>query len=133
MNLLRHAYLEAAPELRPYFVTGSHDDEAEIMTTFGATAGPGGFRHEFVTTPGVLAVVDGIIAGVLAAMLGSGIGLGASISMGFGVVAFAATTALLSVFQYRRVVRPRGLDHVRFPEAPAEVDLLQGPWSGRLR
>jgi hypothetical protein len=34
MNLLRHAYLEAAPELRPYFVTGWHDDEGGIMATF---------------------------------------------------------------------------------------------------
>jgi hypothetical protein len=28
MNRLRHAYLEAAPDLRPYFVTGWYDDEA---------------------------------------------------------------------------------------------------------
>jgi exosortase/archaeosortase len=133
MNLLRHAYLEAAPELRPYFVTGWHDDEAGIMTTFGATAGPGGFRHEFVTTPGVLAVVDGTLAGALAAMLGGRADVGAPIALGSGVAVFAITIALLSVFQYRRVVRPRGLDHVRFPGAPAGVDLLQGPWSGRLR
>lgn len=132
MNLLRHAYLEAAPELRPYFVTGWHDDEAGIMTTFGATAGPGGFRHEFVTTPGVLAVVDGTLAGALVAMLGGRTDVGAPISMGIGVVAFAITVALLSVFQYRRVVRPRGLDHARFPKGQADVDLLQGPWSGRL-
>lgn len=121
MNLLRHAYLEAAPELRPYFITGWHDDEAGIMTTFGATAGPGGFTHEFVTTPGVLAVVDGIIAGVLAAMLGSRVELGASLALGIGIVAFAATIALLSVVQYRRVVRLRGLDHARFPEAPTDA------------
>jgi hypothetical protein len=43
MNLLRHAYLEAAPELRPYFITGWHDDEAGIMATFAARAGPGAF------------------------------------------------------------------------------------------
>jgi hypothetical protein len=41
MNRLRHAYLEAAPELRPYFVTGSTDDELGIMTTFGARPGSG--------------------------------------------------------------------------------------------
>jgi hypothetical protein len=27
MNRLRHAYLELAPELEPYFVTAHHDDE----------------------------------------------------------------------------------------------------------
>ena len=56
MNLLRHAYLGAAPELRPYFVSGSTDDEPGIMATFGATPGPGSFAHEFVTTPGMLAI-----------------------------------------------------------------------------
>ncbi len=41
MNRLRHAYLEAAPELRPYFVTGWTDDEDGIMTTFGPGPGAG--------------------------------------------------------------------------------------------
>ena len=39
MNLLRQAYLAAAPELRRYIVTGSSDDEAGIMATFGARPG----------------------------------------------------------------------------------------------
>nr|MBA2278528.1 hypothetical protein [Chloroflexia bacterium] len=34
MNRLRHAYLELAPELEPYFVTGHHDDEAGIALTY---------------------------------------------------------------------------------------------------
>jgi hypothetical protein len=50
MNLLRHAYLAAAPELRQYIVTGSSDDEAGIMATFGARPGRGSFIHELVTT-----------------------------------------------------------------------------------
>lgn len=115
MNLLRHAYLEAAPELQPYFVTGWHDDEAGIMTTFGANAGRGAFAHEFVTTPGVLAVVDGTIAGILVGLLGIRAGLEASIAAGLGVVLFGATIALLSLVQYLGVIRPRGRARARFP------------------
>jgi hypothetical protein len=83
MNRLRHAYLEAAPELRPYFVTGSTDDELGIMTTFGARPGSGAFAHEFVTTLGLIAVVDGVIAGVLAALIGieAGLTTGASVAL----------------------------------------------------
>jgi hypothetical protein len=33
MNRLRHAYLVMAPDLRPYFSTGHHDDERGIATT----------------------------------------------------------------------------------------------------
>jgi len=121
------------PTIVANFVSTLGRFKAGIMTMAGATAGPGGFRHEFVTTPGVLAVVDGIIAGVLAAVLGSRADLGASSSMGIGVVVFATTIDLLSVFQDRRAVRPRGLDHVRFPQGPQILDLGQGFWSRRLQ
>ena len=115
MNRLRHAYLEAAPELRPYFVTGSTDDEAGIMTTFGAAPGPGGFVHEFVTTPGLIAVVDGVVAGSLAAAIvllaGAAMSVVLIVAVGIGLL----TTALLAVHQYRGVVRPRALLRARFP------------------
>jgi hypothetical protein len=35
MNRLRHAYLEIAPELEPYFVTGHHDDQQGLYETYG--------------------------------------------------------------------------------------------------
>ncbi|MGZ6313576.1 MAG: hypothetical protein ACXWO7_08950 [Candidatus Limnocylindrales bacterium] len=115
MNLLRNAYLEAAPELRPYFITGWHDDEAGIMATFGARVGPGAFAHEFVTTPGVLAVVDGVLAGVLVGILGPRMGAAGSITVGLAVVIGLLTIALLVVYQYRGAVRPRGQWRARFP------------------
>ena len=121
MNLLRHAYLEAAPELRPYFVTGWHDDEAGIMATFGARTGPGRFTHEFVTTPGVLAVIDGVLAGNLVGIAGSQLGVSTSIELGLAVVAGLLTIALLAAYQYRGAVRPRATWTARFPEATDRV------------
>lgn len=115
MNLLRHAYLEAAPELRDYFVSGSHDDEAGVMATYGATPGPGSFIHEFVTTPGMLAVVDGVIAGTLAAIVALRSGSDTLIAVVLGVAASVGTCALLVIHQYRGVVRPRGQRSARFP------------------
>ena len=121
MNLLRHAYLGAAPELRPYFVSGSTDDEPGIMATFGATPGPGSFAHEFVTTPGMLAIIDGVIAGVLAGILTLRTGLGTPIGIGSAVAVGVVTVALLVSYQYRGVVRPRGRRPTRFPEEPPMV------------
>ena len=118
MNLLRHAYLRAAPELRPYFVSGSTDDEPGIMATFGATPGPGSFAHGFVTTPGMLAVIDGVIAGILAGILTLRAGLGTPIGIGSSVVVGIITVALLVIHQYRGVVTPRGSRPTRFPEEP---------------
>lgn len=119
MNRLRHAYLDAAPELRPYFVTGSSDDEAGIMTTFGAAPGPGGFIHEFVTTPGLVAVVDGVVAGALAAVIALRAGADDAVTLGGAVGVGLLTVALLAIHQYRRVVRPRGLLDARFPSDQA--------------
>ena len=118
MNLLRHAYLGAAPELRPYFVSGSTDDEPGIMATFGATPGPGSFAHEFVTTPGMLAVIDGVIAGVLAGILTLRAGFGTPIGIGSAVAVGIVTVALLVIYQYRGVVRPRENRPTRFPDDP---------------
>jgi hypothetical protein len=114
MNRLRHAYLEAAPSLRPYFVTGDTDDEPGIMTTFGAKAGPGGFRHEFVTTPGLIMVVNGVVAGAPAAVIGLRLGTNESVTVALVVVIGVATIALHASLQYRHVIRARGQDP-RFP------------------
>ncbi len=116
MNRLRHAYLDAAPDLRAYFVTGSYDDEPGIMATYGATAGPGGFAHEFITTPGLIAVVDGVLAGAIAAIVGIYTGLDTRLALALAVGAALVTVALLVAYQFRRVVRPRGLQAPRFPE-----------------
>ena len=127
MNLLRHAYLEAAPELRPYFITGWHDDEAGIMATFGARVGPGGFVHEFVTAPGMLAVVDAVLAGVLAAILGPRLGAASSITIGLAITAGLLTIALLAAYQYRGAVRPRAQRRPRFPEGAIVSDAHHDP------
>jgi hypothetical protein len=89
------------------------------MTTFGARAGRGSFAHEFVTTPGLIAVVDAVVAGVLVGLVGLQLDLGAVITLALGVTSGVATVGLLAWGQYRLVVRPRGLEP-RFPLTPAE-------------
>jgi hypothetical protein len=115
MNRLRHAYLEAAPELRSYFVSGWTDDEAGIMTTFGARPGRGSLAHELVTTPGLIAVVDAVVAGALVGILSLAIGLATVPSLAAAVIAGLGTIGLLESIHYRLVIRPRGMEP-RFPD-----------------
>jgi len=117
MNMLRHAYLEAAPELRPYFISGWHDDEAGIMTTFGARVGPGTFAHQFVTTPGVVAIIDGVLAGVLAGIVVPRMSVPTSLGLAIAVAVSVATVGLLAAYQYRGSLRGREPRVVRFPSA----------------
>lgn len=120
MNMLRHAYLEIAPELRDYLITGSTDDEAGVMATYGATPGPGSFAHEFVTTPGMLAVINGVIAGILAGMVALQVGWLTPVAVALGIAVALITCLLLAIHQYRNVVEPRAQRPARFPrdEAP---------------
>jgi hypothetical protein len=115
MNMLRHAYLEAAPELRPYFISGWHDDEAGIMTTFGARVGPGTFAHQFVTTPGVVAIIDGVLAGVLAGVVVPRMAVPTTLGLAIAVAVSLATVGLLAAYQYRGSLRGREPRAVRFP------------------
>jgi hypothetical protein len=121
MNLVRRAYLDAAPELRDFFVSGSHDDEAGVMATYGATPGPGSFAHEFVTTPGMLAIVDGVIAGILVSIVALQGGSGTTLAVSLGVAGSIATCALLVAYQYHGVVKPRGQRTARFPQDKSSI------------
>jgi hypothetical protein len=121
MNLLRHAYLMAAPELRDYFVTGWHDDAAGVMATFAARTGKGALAHELVTMPGMLAVVVSVLGAALAGLLADHTSVGTGGAITVGVAAFLLTLAALALYQYGGVVRPRSAHRPRFP-APAVVD-----------
>ena len=87
------------------------------MTTFAASPGPGGFLHEFVTTPGMLAVINGVIGGVLAAMIVVRAGAGPAIGVTVGVAVAIGLVVVLAVHQFRRAVAPRG----RRPRFPSDV------------
>lgn len=89
------------------------------MTTFAATAGPGAFIHEFITTPGLIAVVDGVLAGAITAIIGMSIGLDTQLALALTFGAAVATVALLVAFQYGRVVQARGFQEPRFPDRQA--------------
>jgi hypothetical protein len=121
MNRLRHAYLELAPELGPYFVTSHYDDGPGLLTSMGAG---GRFRppfQAFVAVPGVVAVLNSVVAGAAAgiAVLGADLGAGASVAV--GVVAFGLTLGGFVVFGVHTI---RGFRHrlvARFPTPPSGV------------
>jgi hypothetical protein len=115
MNRLRHAYMEMAPDLEQYFISGVYDDIEGVMQTFAARTGPGQFMHHFVTTPGMVAVVDGVIGGVLAAVVAGVVGIGTVGSVIVGAVAFVATIGALLQFQHRSQVNQASSQVPKFP------------------
>ena len=138
MNRIRHAYLETKPGLKPYFTAGWTDDMPGIAASFAMTRKPtraNTFVHQFVTTPGMVAVVDGAIAAGI-----SGVGIAALIgphmvaTIPVALVVGVATVAILmwsSVLRGRRVMATW---ESRFPlegEAGAPPSGLFGERMGR--
>lgn len=68
MNRIRHAYMEIGPGLRPYFITGTSDDAPGLEQTFGIHRPGSAAAHWLVTMPGMVAVIDGVLAGLIAGL-----------------------------------------------------------------
>ena len=125
MNRLRHAYLELAPELEEYFITGSHDDAIGLVTTAAsagrhaaAGGGLGTILHGLVTTPVTIAVIDSVVGAVLVAMIGARIGSGMAPAVGLGGLAFAATFVSMASYYVRSYRAYVAANPPRYPTPP---------------
>ena len=119
MNRLRRGYLDIAPDLEPYFVTGSTDDVAGLARTAGLD---GTFRRALplqvlVSTPVIVGVLDAVVAGVLAGIATRSAGGSGAVTAALGVVAALALLALLALLPARQI-RTFYRDHT--PRFPAE-------------
>ncbi len=94
LNRLRHAYLEIAPGLEPYFVTGHHDDERGLSETYG----PGTENRVLrliASTSTVVGVIDAVLAGVVGGLVAKVVGAGSELSLLIGAVVTSVVVALL--------------------------------------
>jgi hypothetical protein len=122
INRIRHLYQEHAPELRPYFILSAHDDEAGAMGNMAMRAG---WWQTFLSTAGMIAVINSVIVGafvgLLLSALAAGLPLGAPI--GAGVAAFLASVWLHQRYQWRQGRQSLGALSVRFPSGPDDEQL----------
>ncbi|MGH3077970.1 MAG: hypothetical protein ACRDPZ_07270 [Gaiellaceae bacterium] len=118
MNRIRHAYLELAPELQPYFVTSRYDDDDGILLTSVAMGRRPPPTQAFVAAPGVVAVVDSVVAGAVAGIAGIGLGLGTGGALALGAVLFLLSMAFFAVFAKRSIETHRRELEPLFPTPP---------------
>jgi hypothetical protein len=119
LNRIRHAYVELAPDVEQYFISGTTDDIEGVMKTFAARPGPGQFLHGFVTTPGTVAVIDGVLAGVLAGVIAGGIGVPLELCIFVGAVFFVLVLIGLQLYQLRSWSLYQARNVAKFP-GPAQ-------------
>ena len=115
MNRIRNAYLDLAPELEPYFVTSRYDDEAGILRSTLAVERLRMPLQGFVAVPGMVAVLDSVVAGATAAIGTLALGGSTGVVLLVGAVVFAATLAAFGLLAARTVAAGRRRLVVRFP------------------
>lgn len=115
MNRLRHAYLELAPELEPYFTTGHHDDHAGIGQTIGQSYQLS-FSRVLGGTPALVAAINVVVFGVIAALITDSLGATGTGNVVFvGVMAAFAAAIGHGAVTYRAITQERRNHHPRFP------------------
>lgn len=96
MNRIRHAYLELAPDLEPYFVMGSHDDARGVGLTMAVPKGHQTMLHVLAATPAVIGVVCSVVAAVIGALVALQLHPGPAIILGVGIATFLASLAVFA-------------------------------------
>jgi hypothetical protein len=92
MNRIRAGYLRMAPDLEPYFVMGTTDDERGFALTQAMGPGTPLPVQMLASSPLLVSVIDGVIAGAIAALATIQLGGGTALAIGLSVVAFALVT-----------------------------------------
>ncbi len=122
MNRIRHAYVSLVPAVAERLTTGYTDDAMGIGRSFGLT---GDVRytiaHFFVTMPGMIAVVDAVIAAVITWAALSQLqfaGMGVAVA---AVVVGLATAILLGLRSQRAFNGTITQFRPRFPDPPTGV------------
>ena len=112
LNRLRHAYLEIAPGLEPYFVTGHHDDEQGLYETYGPGTGSRFYRIGETST--LVAVINAALAGVVVGLVANAAGTGSELSLSIGAVVTTVFVVSLVNTSRRLIERGRRLLEPRF-------------------
>ena len=105
MNRIRGAYLEIAPELRPYFVMSANDDARGIGISMGLPPGRTQLVHLLSAAPMMVMALNSILVAVIVAL--AAVELGASVppALGLAAVAFLSAAALHMRHARRDVAR----------------------------
>jgi hypothetical protein len=123
MNRIRHAYVTIVPAIAERLVTGYTDDNLGLSRSFGI-AGDVRYTmlHFFVTMPGLIAVVDAVIAAVITGAALSRLGY-TGMGVGGAAVVAGLLTAFLLGFRSQRAFNGSITRYEpRFPDPPPGVE-----------
>lgn len=105
MNRLRRGYLDIAPELEKYFVTGHGEDVAGVMRTYGARRTRVPATQYLSSIALLVSVIVAVLVGALAGLVAGALSSALVVSLVVGLVTGLAALALVVVLVVRHVRR----------------------------
>ena len=99
INRIRHLYLEYAPQMQPYFIHSTHDDQEG---TLGAEAMHPSWWQVFLNMAGMIAVINSVLADSFVGLLLAAFTFPLWVSTSAGVVTFLLSLALMQRYQWRQ-------------------------------
>jgi hypothetical protein len=118
MNRIRAAYLELAPELEPYFVTGTTDDLAGVLKTMALEPRQPFIVQMLAATPTMIATINSILVGAIIALFSIELGMPEGGALAIGAAIFLLSLALHVMWGLRAVANTRESFGERFQSAP---------------
>lgn len=112
MNRIRHGYLQITPEVEPFLVMGTHDDNRSVNLSMGTQPKSNFVLDVVVSTPFVVCAINSVLAGVIATLLAQQLGVATPVAIVFAVV------GVLVVFGLQVAVSARGIAAAMASYAP---------------
>lgn len=109
MNRIRHAYVEASPAIERHLVTSPYDDDRGLYRTYAADPPATQHLHALFTTPGMVSVINAVIAAAIVGIAAQLLNLGAALPALISVAAFAGAFAAQWRYQIRVLAGGTGL------------------------
>jgi len=111
INRIRHLYLEYAPQMQPYIILSPHDEREE---TLAREAMHPLWLQVFLSTAGMIAVINSVLAGSFVGLLLAAFTLPLWACTSAGVVAFLVSVGLQQRYQWGQWMQVKRL----FPSQP---------------
>ena len=115
INRIRHLYLEYAPQMQPYFILSTYDDQEG---TLGQEAMQTSWWQVFLSMAGMIAVINSVLAGSFVGLLLAAFALPLWVTTSAGVVTFLVSVGLHQRYQWEQWMRLARNLPVLFPSQP---------------
>jgi hypothetical protein len=107
--------MELAPELEPYFVMGTTDDDRGLNLTMAVQPGTPLTVQMLASTPLLVTVLNSILAAVIVALLVLQVAGTTLLALVLGVLAFLVTMGAFAWYAARDISRVIAAHEPRFP------------------